>query len=146
MWQTLQNFFSTLRAYPDLSPDVGLRNQVQRWLRSRPNLSLDQWYQQCWQNRVPPISKPLAQFLYIHLEKHTGLTPGQIRPSDRLIEDLKFPLICWFDWPIALCDDIYQRFEVDLLERFDESQLATVEDLARFLDYELAEVDPIPSQ
>lgn len=147
MWQTLQNILKTLRAYPELSPDMGLRYQVKRWLRSRPDLTIEQWYHQFWQapQGTSAISKPLVQFLYTHLKKHTGLNAGQIRPSDRLVEDLKFPLICWFDWPIALCDDVYTEFGVDIVDRFDESQLSTIEDLARFLDAEITGTDAIPS-
>ncbi|MEO0825591.1 MAG: hypothetical protein AAFW84_11940 [Cyanobacteria bacterium J06635_15] len=147
MWQSLQNLLKNIRAYPELSPDMGLRYRVKRWLRSRPDLTVEQWYLQCWQSPQGgfSVSKRLIQFLHTHLEKHTGLDAGRIRPSDRLIEDLKFPLICWFDWPIALCDDVYTEFNVDIVDRFDESQLSTVEELARFLDAEIAAADSIPS-
>lgn len=147
MWQALQNLLNNIRAYPELSPDIGLRYQVRRWLQSRPNLKIDQWHRQCWQSpeHTSPLPQSLTHFLYIHLEKHTGLNAGRIRPSDRLVEDLKFPLICWFDWPIALCDDVYAEFGIDITDRFDESQLSTVEALAHFLNAEITRADSIPS-
>jgi len=50
-------------------------------------------------------------------------------------------LVCWFDWELTLCDDFCQCFAVDLSECFDTQILDTIDELVRFLDYQLLSVN-----
>lgn len=144
MWQPLRNLISSIQTYGLLSPDLDARSRVSRWLAPRPCLTRDDWFHQCW---VPPavrqaFPKPLVDFIYDRLGVYTGLEVGRLRPSDRLLEDLQFPAICWFDWGLTLCDDVYTTFGRDITDQFDETQLATCLDLMAFLSHQLEAAGP----
>lgn len=134
MWRKLRNIFASFTSYADLSPDIQLRRQVNRFLRDRPNLDRDTWYEQCWQPQE--IAESVAAFTYDYFANSTGLEFGRVRPSDRLVEDLHLPLICWFDWEIEFCEAFLEQFGIDLSLDFDIHQFSTVQDLIRFLNYQ----------
>jgi hypothetical protein len=79
-------------------------------------------------------------FLWERLAEYTGIHLGYVRPSDRLLEDLHFPAICWFDWPTTFCDDFLATFGVDLSDCFDESSFETLQDLVEFLNHKLIRI------
>ncbi|MDB9528375.1 hypothetical protein PN498_20455 [Oscillatoria sp. CS-180] len=144
MWQSVVNYLRNLRAYPDLSPDIGIRRRINAQLRKRSSLSLEDWTR-LFTHPPSAVSKQLLTFIYTKLSDYSGLDVGRLRPSDRLIEDLQIPLVCWFDWPNQLCADFYETFQIDITEEFDESLLETVEDLVCFLNQRLQSIDSIPS-
>jgi len=145
MWQSVLNFFHSLRTYRDLSPDRGIRRQVNARLRKRPRLSLEAWCGVFPKPNGVAVASPLLVFIYRKLPDYSGLDVGRIRAHDHLIEDLNLPLVCWFDWPYQLCDDFFETFQVDISEDFDESLLETVEDLVWFLNQRLQSMDSVPS-
>ncbi len=146
MWQAITNFFLSLRTYRDLSPDLRVRRRVNAMLkRSRPDVSFDHWAVFFAAATDRPPSLRLLRFVYQQLADYSGLIVGCIRPSDRLIEDLHLPLICWFDWPNQLCADFHTTFQVDISEDFDESLLQTVGDLVGFLQKKLQSMDSLAS-
>lgn len=136
MWRQIQSTWANVRSYADLRPDFQLRSQVNRGLGHRPVLSVEDWFERFWRSRG--IAKQVVTFVYGRLSDYSGLCWGQIVPSDRLIEDLKFPSICWFDWELALCDDFAQEFGVDLGGGFDLDAWTTVEDLLALLNRKVA--------
>lgn len=140
MWQPLKNFVNSLSTYDLLSPDAGARSEVNRWLSSRTALSCDEWFTQHWVSLAMP--KPLIEFLYDQLPSYSGLEIGRIRPSDRLVDDLQFPAVCWFNWGLILCEDFYAAFNLDITDDFDETQLITCADLACFLQQQLESMEP----
>jgi len=145
MWQSAINYLRSLRTYGDLSPDAGIRRRVNVQLSQRPSLSLEDWSRQ-----FPPVahnqdSQRLLAFVYDKLPVYSGLQVSKLRPSDRLIEDLQLPLVCWFDWPNQLCCDFYETFQVDISEEFDESLLDTLGDLVWFLNQQLKSRDSFAS-
>ncbi|MEM6836334.1 MAG: hypothetical protein AAF609_05715 [Cyanobacteria bacterium P01_C01_bin.120] len=144
MWQFALNYFRSLRTYRDLSPDAGVRRRINAQLSNRSSLSVEEWSQ------LFPLERPIAArrllaFVYSQLSTYSGLDAGKLRPSDRLIEDLQLPLICWYDWPNQLCCDFYETFQIDIGEEFDESLLETLKDLVLFLNQRLQSPDSIPS-
>jgi hypothetical protein len=132
MWHKLKNLLSNLRSYPDLRPDLRVRQQVNRALRHRPVLKQDEWFETFY--KAQGIGYPVATFAYTHLEKYSGLRLGSILPSDRLEEELRWTEVCWFDWEQALCEDFHRCFNVEIDDCLDLSSLDTVEDLIRFLN------------
>lgn len=143
MWQNAINYLRSLQTYRDLSPDVGIRRRINVCLSKRPALALDQWSALFSQVEDDELSKQVILFIYVQLPIYSGLEVGRLRPSDRLIEDLQLPLVCWFDWPNQLCCDFYDQFHVDISEVFDESLLETVGDLVDFLYQQLQSHDSI---
>lgn len=143
MWQSVVNYVQSLRTYRDLSPDMRIRRQVNARLRDRPKLPLNTWLKLFPEIEGTPLSPVLLSFLYQQLQDCSGLDVGRIRPSDRLIEDLQLPLVCWFDWPNQLCDEFLKHFQVDISFEFDESLLETVGDLAYCLHQRLPSTDAI---
>lgn len=139
MWQPLKNFVNSLQTYDVLSPDLQVRKQVNRWLKGRICLNPDDWFISHWAPPARPqaYSKPLIQFTYHHLEQYSGLAIGCTEPQDRLLEDLQFPMVCWFDWGITLCEDFQASFGIDISDRFDETQFDTLADLVDFLSRQL---------
>lgn len=135
MWQSLKNVFYSLRTYADLSPDLRMRRRVNRSLRHRPALTPSEWYETFWQ--AHGVSRRVSDFVYIHLQECSGLELGRVYPSDRLNEDLFFPLICWFDWEIDFCAKFLSYFGIDLDPCFEISPLTTMEDFILFLNKEL---------
>ncbi|MBE7381893.1 MAG: hypothetical protein F6J95_010835 [Leptolyngbya sp. SIO1E4] len=145
MWQSAINYFRSLWTYRDLSPDEEIRRQVNAWLQDRPKLSLEAWSNLFIQTKGTPLSQSLLAFIYRQLQEYSGLDVGRIRATDRLIEDLRLPLVCWFDWPNQLCDDFFEMFQVDISDEFDESLLETVADLVWFLNRRLPWIDSVSS-
>lgn len=147
MWQPpLRNFVNSIKTYGLLSPDLPMREQVNQWLSVRPCLTVDEWFRHhCTPPAVAcPLPKPLIDFAFHRLEAYSGLTVGRIKPSDRLLEDLHFPAVCWFDWGITLCDDFYATFGIDMLDHFDETQFCTCADLITFLHQQWETGQPTP--
>jgi hypothetical protein len=128
-----------LRAYADLSPDLRTRQRVNQFLRDRPALSSDEWYEQLWQTRG--ITQPIAVFVYNHMQIYSGLEFARVRPTDRLIDDLCLPLVCWFDWQLSFSEDFSAAFGLDLSDRFDPQSFDTVEELVIFLNHQLLSVN-----
>ncbi len=145
MWQSAINYFRNLRTYRDLSPDAGIRRSINVQLSNRPSLTLGEWSELFPSLRNEPVSHELLAFVYDQLPIYSGLEISKIRPSDRLIEDLQLPLVCWFDWPHQLCCDFYETFQIDISEEFDESLLETMGDLVWFLNKHLKSSDSISS-
>lgn len=134
MWRQIKNFFFSVITYNDLSPNLKIRRLVNQALRHRAALSLDEWFECFWQHKC--IAKSVVAFVYVYLEKYSGLQMARVRPSDRLERDLHFSLICWFDWQLNLCEDFLQCFGVDISERLPLYQFSTVEDFIAFLNKE----------
>jgi hypothetical protein len=133
----LYNWFAAWSSYGDLSPDLALRRRVNRQiLASRPAHDGQEWYQKFW--AAQGISCEVAGFVYQALIKYAGLRSAQVQPQDRLCEDLKLPLISWFDWELALYEDFAQEFDLELDDYLDISQLKTVADLMGFLNQQVA--------
>ena len=140
MWRTLKNVLYSLWTYADLSPDIRLRQQVQRTLRQRPCLNAQGWYHLHWQSCG--IAQPISDFVYGHLQQYSGLEVGRVYPSDRLNEDLYLPLICWFDWEISFCESFLETFGVNLESEFNSNNFVTIHDLMLFLNQQLLSVSP----
>lgn len=145
MWQFVINYIRSLWSYQDLSPDLWRRRRINAQLRGRPKLSLQDWIRAFTHGKKQVFSPHVLAFIYTHLPKYSGLDIGRIRPTDRLIEDLQLPLVCWFDWSYQLCDDFFTVFQIDISEEFDESLLETVGDLVYFLNKHLQYKDSVPS-
>ena len=139
MWRRLRNIFDSLRAYADLSPDLRTRQRVNQFLRDRPALSSDEWFEQFWQ--AQGIAQPIAAFVYTHMQTYSGLEFARVRPTDRLSEDLCLPLVCWFDWNLSFCEDFLASFSINLSDRFDPHQYTTVGDLVLFLNHQLLSIN-----
>ncbi|MGF1524157.1 MAG: hypothetical protein ACFBSF_17700 [Leptolyngbyaceae cyanobacterium] len=144
MWQSVFNYFQSLRTYGDLSPDRAVRWQVNQQLRHRPKLSFEAW-SNLFVKQDTSIAPSLLNFVYTQLQQYSGLDVGRMRPSDRLIEDLQIPAVCWFDWALRLCDDFYNTFQIDISDEFDESLQETVGDLVYALNCYLQSMDSVPS-
>ncbi|NJN22009.1 MAG: hypothetical protein HC812_13560 [Leptolyngbya sp. RL_3_1] len=147
MWQAFTNIFQSLQTYADLSPDATLRRQVNRHLKqTRPALTVKDWIVTFEQALGRELLPALGEFLFKALGTHSGLEASRLRPSDRLIEDLHLPLVCWFDWPNQFCDDFLETFQVDLSSNFDEADFETLQDLMAFLHEQLISMDSCPSR
>ncbi|MBE9030887.1 hypothetical protein IQ266_14215 [filamentous cyanobacterium LEGE 11480] len=133
----LYNWFLALWSYNDLRPDLALRRRINRQvLAARPAHKVSEWYQKFWASRG--VSREVATFIYQSLAKYSGLQFAKVLPSDRLCEDLKLPLICWFDWEMSLCEDFYEEFGFELDDYLDVTQLKTVADLMGFFNQQVA--------
>lgn len=139
MWRKLKNVFLSLRTYSDMSPDLGLRRQIDQTLRSRSPRSFEEWYTCFW--RRLGVSKDVAAFVYDQMEEYSGLPFSQVLPSDQLSSDLHLSLVCWFDWECTLCDDFCDRFGIDIHDCFDPYALSTVKDLVVFLNQQVIRVN-----
>lgn len=139
MWRTFRNLVQSLQTYPLLSPDLKVREQVNQQLRLRACLTAEAWYIRHWTPPAVPkaFPQPLIDFVYRALGEYSGLVIGRVYPQDRLLEDLKFPLVCWFDWGLRLCEDFQAHFGVDITDSFDETRLITVSDLVFYLRQQL---------
>lgn len=129
---SLNNWLSSVSAYSDMSPDLTVRKQVNQWMkrRTRQRLSPSEWCQLfCRQERA----RPVLAFVYQYFTQYSGIEFGRVRPDDSLNRDLHFPLVCWFDWSFTFCEDFFQRFGLDLSDRFDESAFDTIGELVDFL-------------
>lgn len=137
MWQKLKNLLASFSTYADLSPDLRQRRQVNRFLRDRPALTPDEWFEQFWEPLE--ISQAVTDFVYLSLQNYSGLEWARVQPSDHLVKDLHLVLVCWFDWEISFCEDFFCCFGVELGLEVDNFQ--TVEDLVIFLDHQLLSVN-----
>lgn len=145
MWRQLNNYVSSVQTYNDLSPDVQIREVVNQRLRSkRSALNLGAWCQEF--SRTTRCDRQLLAFIYQSFQAYSGIEFSFVRPSDRLIEDLQLPLVCWFDWVHTFCDDFIQQFGIDLSGSFDEANFTTLADLAIFLDEQVAQFESMVSQ
>ena len=132
-WKQANNYIHSLQTYQDMSPDLSVRHQVNYSLRNqRRPLSPDAWCEEC--HRVTQAQDETLLFIYRSLEAYSGLEFNRVRPEDRLVDDLQFPLVCWFDWSLRFCDDVVSQFGIDISDTFDETQLDTLADLICFLD------------
>jgi hypothetical protein len=138
MWRRVNNIIQSISFYADFSPDLKTRQLVNQTLRDRRALSLDEWFDRFWQPRG--ISKTIAGFVYTHLEKYSGLQAAKFRPGDRLEQDLKLTMVCWFDWHLTLCEDFCLCFGIDISDRFDLRDFYTLEEFMSFLDRQLLPV------
>lgn len=139
MWRRLKNIFASLITYADLSPDWKVRRRVSFFLQDRPCLPVDQWFATFWQPLQ--VSPTIAEFVYVHFSNYSGLEFSRVRPNDRLEGDLQLSLVCWFDWQRSLCEDFWQRFNIDLSDRLDIQNFQTVADLVLFLENQLLQVN-----
>lgn len=131
-WRRAHNYIRSIETYQDLSPDLSIRQQVNQSLQQRPPLSPEDWCAQ-----FKPDTQAQCQtllFIYRSLEDHSGLEFNRVRPHDRLVEDLQFPLVCWFDWANRFCDDVSHHLSIDISDCFDETQIHTLAELATFLE------------
>jgi hypothetical protein len=135
IWRPLNNLVKSLKTYHILSPDPRARQEVNQWLAARPCLNGYEWYLTHWTPPAVPqyLPQPLIEFVYDRLQRYSGLQVGRIHPKDRLVDDLRFPAVCWFDWGLCLCDDFQATFGTDISDIFDESQLDTCADLINLL-------------
>lgn len=127
MLRQIKHIFWTVQTYSDLSPDLYIRKQVNQILCERADLSLDEWFKCFWKSRE--ISFSVVSFVYIQLEKYSGLQIGRVLPGDRLEEDLHLTLVSWFDWNLYFCEDFLEKFGIEISDRFDLQTMGTVEDL-----------------
>lgn len=111
---------------------------MNRGLRDRPALSVDEWYVRFWQPLG--VSQQVAEFVYTRMATYTGLDFTRIRPSDRLNDDLHLALVCWFDWEFSLYEDFFARFGVDLSDHFNPELHSTVQELVLFLNQQLLSI------
>lgn len=133
MWKKLKHIVHDIQAYSDLSPDWALRLRVNQSLHNRAALALPTWSQTFMDTYK--VSYDVISFVYRRFPDYSGIDFGRVRPGDRMIEDLQFPLVCWFDWEQQLCEDFEAEFGIDLLEQLDEIALAlTVDELILILD------------
>lgn len=139
MWRRLKNIFLSFSTYTDLSPDVQAKQRINQFLRRRPALSAQQWFELFWQPLG--VSRQVTDFVYTHMQAYSGLEFARVKPSDRLNEDLHLPLVCWFDWEVSLYEDFLSNFGIDLSQHFDPNQLSTVEDFVVFLNHQLLSVN-----
>lgn len=140
MWQRLNNWVNSAKVYRDLCPDSKVRHQVNHWLRSRRQaLRFEDWCQIFIPSIIPerPRSRQLLAFIYSTFQHYSGLEFSRVRPQDRFIADLQLPLVCWFDWPLAFCEDFTEAFGIDLSSLFDEAEFKTLQDLVAFLAQQL---------
>ena len=129
-----------------MSPDLEVRDEVNQWMsaRARRPLSVVEWCE-LFSSEFPTIAaatqetateseaKSVLVFVYEYFAEYTGITFSQVRPNDSLNRDLNFPLICWFDWTLTFCDDFLTHFDLDLSDRFDETDFTTIGELVEFL-------------
>ncbi|MEL6137537.1 MAG: hypothetical protein AAFR42_09045 [Cyanobacteria bacterium J06628_6] len=142
MWDQFNNYVSSVQTYGDLSPDLQIRQQVNQRLRHRQALKIEPWCREF--QRVTRSSPTLLMFVYQAFQRYSGIEFSRVRPHDRLIEDLQFPLVCWFDWTTSFCEDFIAQFGVDLSELFDEAEFVTLADVIIFLELQVSQA--IPSQ
>ena len=132
MTNQFNNWFSTLNAYADMSPDLAIRTEVNQWLkdRMRANLGLSEW---CRLFASHSENKELLTFIYQRFSQYSGLSFGRVRPRDTMHGELKFALVCWYDWVITFCEDFCEHFHIDLSDDFDEDDFETIGEMMAYL-------------
>ena len=132
-WRKANNYIQSIQTYGDMSPDLAMRQQVNQLLRQhRQPLSPEAWCDECHQVTQSDCNTLL--FVYRALASYSGIDFDRVRPEDRLVDDLQFPLVCWFDWSTSFCNDVVTHFGIDISDCFDETSLYTLADLITFLD------------
>lgn len=134
MWHRLKNLILNLETYSILSPDLVARRQVNRAIGHRPALTEQQWFLEFCQPLG--IAPSIATFAYTHLEQYSGIKFAHVTPGDRLVEDLHWIEVCWADWEIALCDDFWHSFGIDISDRLLDDSFSTVGELTMFLNHQ----------
>ncbi len=133
-WQKANNYIRSVQAFQDMSPDLAVRHQVNQSLhRHRRPLSPEAWCEE-FQREIPSSQRQTLLFIYHCLETYSGIEFNRVRPHDHLVDDLQFPLVCWFDWSTRFCDDVAAHFQTDIGSCFDETRIHTIIDLVTFLD------------
>lgn len=152
MIEQLDNWLSSVSTYADMSPDLAIRTQVNLRMKAhaRPALGVSDWCQLfldylssshgAASNAAfshvasgPSDTRRVLCFVYQRFGQYSGIDFSRVRPEDRLNGDLHFSLVCWFDWTINFCEDFCEQFDLDLSDRFDEDDFATIGELAAFL-------------
>jgi hypothetical protein len=128
----LQNRWMDLNAYPDMRPDYKIRQQVNRSHAQRPLYSAVEWHQRFWYPLG--IQRLLSEFVYELLTECSGLEIGRLLPSDRLMQDLQLPLVCWFDWEMVWTEQFGTRFGLETDWILDIAEFETLEELMVALD------------
>jgi hypothetical protein len=136
----LNNWWISLTTYADLRPDLSWRRRINNKLRNRPAHDLQDWYKRFWE--PIGITREVAAFVYHQVAQYSGLCFAQVLPTDRLQEDLKLPLVCWFDWELSLSEDFSNQLGVDLDEHLDLANFSTVSDLVIWLNQTLEKLKP----
>lgn len=132
-WQKANNYIRSVQTFQDMSPDLSVRQQVNQLLsRHRRPLPPDAWCEK-FQREIPSKRRTLL-FIYSCLENYSGIEFNRVRPHDHLVDDLQFPLVCWFDWSTRFCDDVATHFGIDIDSCFDETRLHTLMDLVTCLE------------
>lgn len=126
----LNNFMSSVSAYADMSPDLGIRKDVNSWMVRRDRQAADFI---TWSELFGHANNAVLAFIYDSFGEYSGLDFSRVRPNDSLNTHLHFPLVCWFDWSITFCEEFFQTFGVDLSDRFDEADFSTIGEMAEFL-------------
>ena len=116
-----------------------MRQRVNQYLRDRPPLTVEQWFEQFW--RPQGVNHSLVAFVYTQMQTYSGLEFAKVRPHDRLHEDLYLPLVWWFDWETSFTEDFLASFDIDLSDRFNPENFTTVEELVIFLNHQLLSVN-----
>jgi hypothetical protein len=133
MWRRLNNWWTSLWTYFELRPDIGARYRINQALRDRPSHLWPEWYRRFWEPQG--VAREVAEFVYRSVARHSGLKVEKVVPSDRLNEDLKLPLICWFDWEMSFYEDFSRQLGVDMdADDWLMSDFYTVADLMVFLN------------
>ncbi|MEL6160712.1 MAG: hypothetical protein AAFQ40_01350 [Cyanobacteria bacterium J06623_5] len=142
MMNQLNNWLCSIRTYADLSPDLTIRRQINQQMKDcgRSMLGLSDW---CTLFSAKTSSRPVLAFVYWQFSEYSGIEFGRVRPGDQLIADLQLPLVCWHDWAIDFCEDFCNQFQVDLSDRFDETDFDTVDELVAFLVEQVSTGEPV---
>ena len=132
MMNQLSNWINSVSVYADMSPDLGIRYQVNQWLQTRTHraLSLTAW---CRLFSDQSTDREVLAFVYQRFSEYSGLEFGRVRPGDLLHGDLHLALVCWHDWVITFCEDFCEQFYLDLSDCFDEDDFETIGELVTFL-------------
>ncbi len=132
-WRKVNNYIRSVETYGDMSPDLSIRHQINQALRQhRRPLSAEDWCEKC--RRATQSQPHIPLFVYHALQTYSGIEFNRVRPHDHLVDDLQFPMVCWFDWSTSFCDDVANQFGIDISDCFDETRIDTVADLIIFLD------------
>ena len=131
----LQNRWMALSSYPDMSPDSGIRQQVNDRHGDRSLYSAVEWHQRFWYPLG--VQRLLSEFVYELLTECSGLEVGRLLPSDRLTEDLQLPLVCWFDWELVWTEQFTTRFGLETEWMLDIGEFETLQDFVLCLSKQL---------
>ncbi len=131
----LKNRWMALSSYSDMSPDAGIRQRVNDCHSDRPLYNSVEWHQRFWYPLG--VQRSLAEFVYELLAECSGLDVGQLLPSDRLIEDLQLPLVCWFDWELVWTEQFTMQFGLETIWILDIREFETLQEFVLYLNNQL---------